>query len=67
MKTIKTDNTKIEIEVVAFNEQGERHIIIRTESNRDNPDVIVLPDSVVKSKFTDAAFVRCIINFFIKD
>ena len=67
MRTIKTDNAKIHIEIVAFTEDGERHVIIRTEDNPQNPTVVVLPASIVKSKFTDAAFIRCITNFFIKD
>jgi len=65
MRTIKTENTKIEIELVSFAEAGDTHIIVRTEGN--NPIVLVLPASIVKSKFTDAAFVRCITDFFIKD
>lgn len=67
MKSIKTDNAKIHIEIAAFTEDGERHVIIRTEDNPQNPTVVVLPASIVKSKFTDAAFIRCITNFFIKD
>lgn len=67
MNIIKTDNAKIHIEIVAFTEDGERHVIIRTEDNPQNPTVVVLPASIVKSKFTDAAFIRCITNFFIKD
>ncbi|MBO6305438.1 MAG: hypothetical protein J6M62_10245 [Selenomonadaceae bacterium] len=65
MKTIKTENAKIEVELVSFIEAGDIHIIIRTEGN--NPEVVVLPASIVKSKFTDAAFIRCITDFFIKD
>ena len=49
MKTIKTDKAKIEIEIVSFNEQGERHVIVRTEDNQKDPTVIVLPASIVKS------------------
>lgn len=67
MNIIKTDNAKIHIEIVAFTEDGERHVIIRTEDNPQNPTVVVLPASIVKSKFTDAAFIRCLTNFFIKD
>lgn len=67
MNIIKTDNAKIHIEIVAFTEDGERHVIIRTEDNPQNPTVVILPASIVKSKFTDAAFIRCITNFFIKD
>lgn len=67
MKTIKTDKAKIEIEIVSFNEQGERHVIVRTEENQRDPTVIVLPASIVKSKFTDAALIRHITNFLIKD
>lgn len=67
MRTIKTDNAKIHIEIAAFTEEGERHVIIRTEDNPKDPTVVVLPASIVKSKFTDAAFIRCITNFFIKD
>lgn len=67
MKTIKTDNTKIEIEIISFNEQCERHVIVRTEDNQKDPAMIILPASIVKSKFTDAAFIRHITNFLIKD
>ena len=67
MKTIKTDKAKIEIEIVSFNEQGERHVIVRTEGNQKDPTVIVLPASIVKSKFTDAALIRHITNFLNKD
>lgn len=67
MNIIKTDNAKIHIEIAAFTEDGERHVIIRTEDNPQNPTVVVLPASIVKSKFTDVAFIRCITNFFIKD
>ena len=67
MNIIKTDNAKIHIEIAAFTEDGERHVIIRTEDNPQNPTVVVLPASIVKSKFTDAAFIRCITTFFIKD
>ena len=67
MKTIKTDKAKIEIEIVSFNEQGERHVIVRTEDNQRDPTVIVLPASIVKSKLTDAALIRHITNFLIKD
>lgn len=67
MNIIKTDNAKIHIEIAAFTEDGERHVIIRTEDNPQNQTVVVLPASIVKSKFTDAAFIRCITNFFIKD
>ncbi len=67
MKTIKTDNAKIEIEIVNFSEQGERHVIVRTEGNQKDPTVVVLPASIVKSKFTDAALIRHITNFLIKD
>lgn len=63
MKTIKTDKAKIEIEIVSFNEQGERHVIVWTEDNQRDPTVIVLPASIVKSKFTDAALIRHITNF----
>lgn len=65
MKTIKTENAKIEVEFVSFQEAGDIHIIVRTEGN--NPIVLTLPASIIKSKFTDAAFVRCITDFFIKD
>lgn len=47
MKTIKTDKAKIEIEIVSFNEQGERHVIVWTEDNQRDPTVIVLPASIV--------------------
>ena len=67
MKTIKTDKAKIEIEIVSFNGQGERHVIVRTEDNQKDPTVIVLPASIVKSKFTDEALIRHITNFLIKD
>ena len=67
MKTIKTEKAKIAIEIVSFNEQGERHVIVRTEDNQKDPTVIVLPASIVKSKFTDAALIRHITNFLIKD
>lgn len=67
MNIIKTDNAKIHIEIATFTEEGERHVIIRTEDNPQNQTVVVLPASIVKSKFTDAAFIRCITNFFIKD
>ena len=67
METIKSDKAKIEIEIVSFNEQGERHVIVRTEGNQKDPTVIVLPASIVKSKFTDAALIRHITNFLIKD
>lgn len=50
-----------------LDEEGERHVIVRTEDNPQDPTVVVLPASIVKSKFTDAAFIRCITNFFIKD
>ena len=67
MKTITTDNAKIEIEIVSFNEQGDRHVIVRTEDNQEDSTVVVLPASIVKSKFTDAALIRHITNFLIKD
>ncbi len=67
MNIIKTDKAKIEIEIISFNEQGERHVIVRTEDNQRDPTVIVLPASIVKSKFTDAALIRHITNFLIKD
>lgn len=67
MKSIKTDNAQINIEIAAFTEEGERHIIICTADNPKDPTVVVLPASIVKSKFTDAAFIRCLTNFFIKD
>lgn len=67
MRTIKTENAKIEVELISFQEAGDVHIIVRTEDNQSNPIVLVLPVSIVKSKFTDAAFVRCITDFFIKD
>ena len=62
MRTIKTDNAKIHIEIAAFTEEG-----VRTDDNPQDQTVVVLPASIVKSKFTDAAFIRCITNFFIKD
>lgn len=65
MKTIKTENAKIEIELVSLQEAGDIHIVVHMAEN--NPIILVLPASIVKSKFTDAAFIRCITDFFIKD
>ena len=64
MRTIKTENAKIGIEILALAEQGDRQVIIRTENEQT---VIVLPAAIVKSKFTDAALIRHITNFLIKD
>ena len=66
MKILKTDNTKIEIEVLNFTETGDKCFTINFGSKTEEIACTV-PSSIVKSKFTDAAFARHILNFFIKD
>lgn len=66
MKTVKTDNAKIEIEIVNFTEAGDKHLIINF-GQKDDQIVAIVPNSVVKTKFTDAAFAKHILNFLIKD
>lgn len=64
MKTIKTDSVSIEI-VISDTEEGNKHILVKYGFCQCAE--FELPASIVKSKFTDAALIRHITNFLIKD
>lgn len=64
MKTIKTDFVDITI-IVSDTDEGNKHIFIKYGFCQSLD--IELPASIVKSKFTDAALIRHITNFLIKD
>lgn len=66
MRTVKTENAKIEVEIVSFTEAGDKHLIVNF-GKKEEQIVVVVPNSIVKTKFTDAAFARHILNFLIKD
>jgi hypothetical protein len=66
MKTIKTENAKIKIELARFNEAGDLHLVVHLNSDQ-NPVIAIVSYQIVKTKFTDAAFTRHILNFLIKD
>lgn len=66
MRTIKTDNSKITIEISNESSSDEIKILVNVEGS---PEAISakIPSTIMKTKFTDAAFFRHIINFLIKD
>lgn len=69
MRTLKTDNLKIEV-VLQDEEQGlfkGKRIIVRAGGKQEAVISTIFPQEVIKSKFSDAAFARHILNFLIKD
>ena len=66
MRSIKTSNVQIKINITDF-ENGDCLITVDFGQNEKERPGVMLPREITKTKFTDAAFIRHIMNFFIKD
>lgn len=64
-RSIKTDNPKIHIQIIENKDKSEKLIMMRI--NEGCWQEVILPNEIVKDKFTDAKFWTHLINFFIKD
>lgn len=65
VKSIKTDGTNIKIQIIESNKKDEKLIMMHI--NEGCWQEVVLPNEIVKEKFTDAKFWTHLINFFIKE
>ena len=69
MKKYKTDNTRIEIDILIDSKEPDKQkIYTNYYQGGDNKGMqgVTLPASICKQSFNDANFTQHIINFFIK-
>ena len=64
-RSIKTDNPKIKIQIIENKDKSEK--LIMMQINEGCWQEVLLPNEIVKEKFTDSKFWTHLINFFIKD